>query len=183
MSRTRNTNQQKTLLEQNVRIFRTADLAVLWEIENKNTLWTTIKRYVQRKILYQIHKGLYATTSLAKLDKYELGCAISGQLSYVSGETVLENSGIIMQSVTQITLFGKKKKQFEINGVSYLCRYLNIKYLLNRVGIEDNERFSMATPDRAMADILHINPRYYFDNKMAIDAKKVKIISKEIGYK
>ena len=101
MYRIRNTSKQKTLLEQDIRIFRTSDLAVLWEIENKNTLWTTIKRYIQRKILYRIHKGLYSTVPLKKLDKYELGCAVSGQLSYVSAETVLQNSGIIMQNVTQ----------------------------------------------------------------------------------
>lgn len=182
MYRIRNTNQQKALLEQNTRIFKTSDLAVLWGIENKNTLWTTIKRYAHRKILYKIHKGLYAVLPLEKLDKYELGCAISGQLSYVSGEIILQNSGVIMQNLAQITLFGKKKKQFAINGISYLCRHLNNKYLLNRAGIEDNQRFSIATLERAVADILYVNPRYYFDNEMAINKGKLKNLSQEIGY-
>lgn len=176
-------NKQKVLLEQEVRIFKTSDLAVLWEIENKNTLWTTIKRYIERSILYKIHKGLYSTMPLERLDKYELGCAASGQLSYVSAETVLQNSGIIMQNITQITLFGKKKKQFEIGGTAYLCRHLNERFLLNRAGIEDNWQFSVATPERAMADILHINKQYYFDNEMAINKKKLSTISREVGYK
>ncbi|OIO43740.1 MAG: hypothetical protein AUJ41_04305 [Candidatus Pacebacteria bacterium CG1_02_43_31] len=182
MYQIRNTNKQKSLLEQDQRIFRTADLSVLWEIENKNTLWTTIKRYVQRKILYKIHKGLYSTVSLEKLDKYELGCAISGQLAYVSAETVLQNSGIIVQNLNSVTLFGKKKKEFEINGISFLCRRLNQKYLLNRAYIQDSQRFSIATPERAIADMLKINPRYYFDNQLAIDLKKINRISKEVGY-
>lgn len=176
-------NKQKVLLEQEVRIFRTSDLAVLWEIENKNTLWTTIKRYIEKSILYKIHKGLYSTMPLGKLDKYELGCAVSGQLSYVSAETVLQNFGVIMQNVTQITLFGRKKKQFEIGGTAYLCRYLHEKFLLNRTGIKDNWQFSVATPERAMTDILHINKQYYFDNEMAINKKKLNIISREVGYK
>ncbi|MBU0978681.1 MAG: hypothetical protein ABIJ03_04515 [Patescibacteria group bacterium] len=182
MSRIRKTNQQKILLEQDVRIFRTSDLAVLWETENKNTLWTTIRRYIQRRILYKIHKGLYSTMPLEKLNKFELGCAISGQLSYVSAETVLQNSGIIMQNLTQITIFGKKKKQFEINGISYLCRHLNNKYLLNREGIEDGQQFSMAIPERAMADMLYINSQYFFDNELSINKNKLTSITKEVGY-
>lgn len=182
MSRIRKINKQNALLEQDQRIFRTSDLSVLWEIENKNTLWTTIRRYIQRKILYKIHKGLYSTIPLKKLDKYELGCAVSGYLAYVSAETVLQNSGIIFQNINTVTLFGKKKKEFEINGVSYLCRRLNQKYLLNRVYIEDTQRFSIATPERAVADVLNINPRYYFDNQLTINLKKINNISREVGY-
>lgn len=182
MYRTRNTNKQKVLLEQDKRIFTTSDLAVLWGIENKNTLWVTINRYTSRNILYRISKGLYATVSLDKINKYELGCAISGFLSYVSAETVLQEAGIITQNVTKVTLFGRKKKEFEVSGVRYLCRYLNEKYLLNRIGISDSERFSIATQERAIVDILHINSKYYFDNKLAIDINKVNLLSKEVGY-
>ncbi|MBU0974961.1 hypothetical protein KKD03_04650 [Patescibacteria group bacterium] len=135
-----------------------------------------------KRCLNRIHKGLYSTVPISKLDKYELGCAVSGQLAYVSAETILQNSGIIVQDVTSITLFGKKKKQFEINGVSYLCRHLNQKYLLNRAYIDDTQRFSIAMPERAVADILNINPRYYFDNQLAINLKKINNISRELGY-
>ena len=182
MYRTRNTKATKVLLEQNKKIFRTADLAVLWEIENKNTLWTMIKRYVQRQILYRIHRGLYSITPLEKLHKYELGCAVVGPFSYVSAETVLQNAGVIMQNVSVVTLMGKKTKKIIIQGTEYWSRRLNAKYLLNRAGIVENERFAVASLERAVVDMQHFNPKYYFDNKMAINEEKIKQIKKEVGY-
>ena len=55
------------LLKLNRDLYHTGDLGVLWEITNKNTLYTTIKRYVQKGILIPIHKGLYATKPLDKI--------------------------------------------------------------------------------------------------------------------
>ena len=183
MYRTRKTPKIKELLSQDVRIYRTSDLALLWEITNKSTLWITISRYLKKGILHKIHKGLYSTVTINKLDKFELGQAVCGISSYISGETVLQNEGIIMQSLDKITLFGNKKKEITIDGQKFLCRYLNPKYLLNRAGIIEKNRYSIASADRALADILHINPKYYIDNKLAVDMDKVNKLMREIGYK
>lgn len=179
----RDTQKQKILLEQTRRVFYTSDLAVLWNITNKNTLLTTIKRYVQRNILYRIRKGLYSTISIKKLHVYELGCALSGHLSYVTTETVLENSGIIMQRLNKVTLLGKKRQEFKVNGTTYLCRYLNHKFLVNREGIVEKDRYVIATVERAIADIYHINPKYYLDNEIAINHTKINRLKSMIGYK
>ncbi|MFH1232144.1 MAG: hypothetical protein V1709_11690 [Planctomycetota bacterium] len=166
---TRNTTRQKVLLEQDKRIFRTSDLAVLWQISNKNTLLTTIKRYVKNQIFYRLAVGIYATVPLTRLHPYEIGCAIAGPLSYISTESILAGEGIIMQQPMKITLIGKKSLEFEIAGHQYICRYLNPKYLVNRLGIVDNGRFCTALSSRAVADTRHFNSRYYFDNQKTID--------------
>jgi hypothetical protein len=153
------------LLEQERRVFRTSDLAVLWQISNKNTLLTMIKRYVQNKILYRLVKGIYATVPLNKLHSYEIGCAVAGPLAYVSTESVLASEGVIMQQPIKITLVGKKSMEFELAGYDYLCRYLNPQLLVDRTGILDNGRFSSASNARAIADMEHFNPQYYFDNQ------------------
>ena len=183
MYNSRNTNYQQILLKQPKNTFATADLAILWEMENKNNLYTTIQRYLKRHILYSLQRGLYSTLPLEKLNHFELGCAIAGPSSYISAETILQQHGIIMQNIEKITLFGSKKKEFTIAGQPYLCRYLNPKYLLNRQGITEKNTYSIATTDRAVADLLHLNPRYYFDNQLAIDQQKIKLLSTKIGYR
>jgi len=87
-----------------------------------------------------------------------------------------------MQSVNKITLLGRKELEFTVSGVEYVCKYLNPKYLINRVGIVDSVRYSIATPERAIADILHVSPKYHFDNTMAVEKLDINKISKEIGY-
>ena len=182
MYRINHTDKQKILLQSNQRIFSTSDLALLWNIKNRNTLLTTIKRYVKNGILYRIYKGLYSTLPISQLDKYEIACAIGGPFSYISAETILSQKGVIMQDINKITLFGKKTKELKIGDTIYLCRYLNSKYLLNRAEIEDNKGYSTATTERALADIRHINPKFYIDNELSIDMKKIDILNKEIGY-
>jgi predicted transcriptional regulator of viral defense system len=179
----RKINKQDALLKQDRRVFHTADLAVLWKIDNKNTLLTTIKRYIKSEILYRIHKGLYSVIPLNKLHPFELGCAVMGPLSYVSTETILQNSGLIMQHVSQITLLGSKSKIYNINNTTYLCRYLAPQYLVNRTGINDQTRYATASLNRATADLEHLNPKYYLDNPKAIDQNKLKQIKQSVGYK
>lgn len=179
----RNTNHQQILLEQEKNTFTTADLAILWETKNKNNLYTTIHRYLKRHILYHLQRGLYSTLPPEKLNPFELGCAVAGPSSYISAETILQKDGIIMQNIEKITLFGHKKKEFTIADQAYLCRYLNPKYLLNRQEIAEKNTYSIATTDRAIADLLHLNPHYYFDNQLAIDDQKIRLLTAKIGYK
>ena len=42
-------------------VFHTKDLANLWRIENTNTLYTTIKRYIKKGLLFRNYKT-YAFT-------------------------------------------------------------------------------------------------------------------------
>ncbi len=183
MYKYRNTNYQKKLIEQENKIFSTSDLAVLWEIENENTLWTTIQRYLKREILYSIQRGLYATIPLNGLNLFELGCAVAGAFSYVSAETVLQQEGVIVQNLDKITLFGSKHKEFEVANQKYWCRYLNPKYLLNRGGIVEKKTYSMANLNRAVVDLLQVSPGYYFDNQLTLNQKKIIQLKRKVGYK
>lgn len=178
----RNTEKQKILLQSGQKIFTTAALALLWDISNRNSLIKTIERYVNRGILFRIYKGLYSTLPLEKLNEYEIGCAIGGPFSYISAETVLSKNGIILQDIKKVTLFAKKQKEVTIGQTTYLCRYLNNQYLLNRVGIKDEDGYAVATVERALADIRHINPKFFVDNQLSVNEKDVNNLSKQIGY-
>lgn len=182
MYMTRNMLKLKILLEQDRRIFKSTDLAILWQMENRNTLLTTIKRYVARGILHPIKKGLYATVPIEKLHPYELGCAVCGSLSYVTTETVLQNEGLIMQHFPTITLMGSKAYRFSINNQDYYCRYVNSQVLVNRIGITDDTKYSIANASRALVDLRHVDPKYYVDNKLAEKKLKTSEIKERLGY-
>lgn len=179
----KNTKKVQALLKQKKRTYRTSDLSVLWNISNSNTLRVTINRYVKRGILYGVYRGLYSTVPVEKLDKYELGCAIAGPLSYVSTETVLKDQGIILQRVLAVTLVGRRSKDVTINDTRYLCRAMKKEVLVNRKGILSRDNYQIAGKERAMADMLHYDPRYYFDNEKGVNKAKLNNFISSIKYK
>lgn len=183
MYRTRNTQKQNNLMKTDRNIFKTSDLAVLWAITNKNTLWTTAKRYVDNSILFPIQKGLYSKISIENLDPFEIGCAMAGQYSYVSTETVLFNEGVISQKAEKITLVGLKNLEFSFGGYDYICRKLPEVALTNRVGINIDKGFSIASAERALADLLYFQPKYFFDNKQVINRASFRKLSSELLYR
>lgn len=162
------------LLSLEKRTFRLSELATLWGITNKHTLLSTVQRYLKRGILYHLSHGVYSSAPPDRLDRFEIGCAIAGPLSYISGETVLSIAGAVMQQPQKITLFGRKTKEFTFGSYHYWCRYLNSTYLTNRVGISTIDHAAWATPARALADMRHINPLLFLDNPQIIRPVKAE---------
>jgi hypothetical protein len=171
------------LIKQDRKLYHSRDLAILWGIENKNTLYTTIKRYVQKGILIPIYKGLYSTVPFTQLNPLELGKAIIHRYTYLSTETVLAQAGFIYQATYSYTFVSDIPKKATVDSLVFLFRKLKDVYLYNPVGIENKNGNFVATPERAIADILYFNPKYHFDISDGIDFEKVKQIQKEVGYR
>lgn len=164
-------------------VFHTGDLANLWRITNKNTLYTTIKRYVEQDLLFRIHKGFYAIKPLREIDPYLLGAKALHGYAYVSCETILREQGIIQQEVSAITLVSGETKHFSIAGCHYYSRKLADTFLYQQNGITVMENgVRKASVERAIADLLYFNPHAYFDAGNLVDWKKVRALQKEIGY-
>lgn len=172
----------KKLLEDKRNLYHTQDLGVLWGIENPNTLYTTIHRYINRGFLNRVYKGFYSTTLLNDINPLSLGVVALHEYGYVSTESVLVENGVIAQDVKYITLVSSSSKRFEVNGFKFLSRKMKEEYLLNRTGVETKEGVRKATVERAVADMLYFNPDYHFDGKDFINWKKVKEIQKVVGY-
>lgn len=202
-------NRFAELAKQGEVIFHTKDLANLWKIYNPNTLHTTIKRYVKNGFLQRIYKGFYALHPINDLNPYLLGIKALHSYAYISTETVLQNSGIIMQNIPYITLVGSQSRRFTIGKWNYRSRKLQDKYLYYSIKIghadaapkniseevdewklikvafhrkTDWQTVNYATVNRAVADLLYFNPHAHFDNEKAIDWGKVRETQKEIGY-
>ncbi len=157
-------DKQTKLFRSGQTLFHTQDLAIIWQIENKNTLYTTIKRYLQKGVLHPITKGLYSTLPIFQIDKYALGTALAHRYCYVSCETVLANTGVINQEIIPTTFVSSFSKRIILAGHEFLFRKLKTSRLFDPTGIEKKSGFFIATKDRAISDMLYFNPFYYFDN-------------------
>lgn len=193
------------LAKQGEVVFHTKDLANLWGITNSNTLHTTLKRYVQNGLLHRIYKGFYALHPTNDLNPYLLGIKALHNYAYISTETVLHDSGIIMQSIPYITLISNRSKRFTIGERYYRSRKLQDKYLYYSIEINHAQKdipevdgwkmiqvafhykngwqkIKWATVERAVADLLYFNPRAHFDNEQKINWERVRETQKKIGY-
>ncbi len=175
-------NKLVLLLKSPENLFHTQDLFLLWANANKNTLYTTIKRYVQRGVLIRIKKGFYTKQALPQLNPVALGMGFLHSFSYLSTETVLAQKGVISQPILHVTLISDKSKKFKIKETSFICRQLTDRFLFNKTGIIEKDRINCATLERAVADTLYFSPNYHFDAPDLINWKKVKQIQKQIGY-
>lgn len=173
-------NYLTQLLQQKETIFHTQDLAIIWQIANKNTLYTTIKRYCQKKALFSLQKGMYSIIAPEKLDPLLLGIKALHGFAYISCETILAQEGYINQRINEITLISNISSHYKINKYYYRSRKLKEQFLYNPTGIIEKNGVKMASLERAMADILYFNPQANFDRQPNWDA--VKKIQIEIGY-
>jgi hypothetical protein len=170
------------LIKQDRKLYHSRDLAVLWGIANKNTLYTTIKRYVQKGVLISIYKGPYSTVPLSQVNPLDLGKAIIHRYTDLSTVSVLAQAGVILQTIYQYTFVSDLSKKLTIDSMSFLFRKLKDEYLYHPAGIEDQNGNYVAMPERAVVDRLYFNPRYHFDNPEAVDFDKVRIVQNTIDY-
>lgn len=177
-------NRIKELANSGEVLFRDGDLAVLWRITNKNTLYTTIKRYVQAGLLERIKHGIYSLQGFDSINPDVLGAKIIHGHCYVSTETVLEREGLLKPRVQSITFVGSSSRKFGVRDRSFSLRKMKDEFLHNTLDISGKGGVNYASVSRAVADLLYFNPRYYFDkgSKSSIDWKKVNEIQKVIGY-
>lgn len=166
----------------NEKVFHIDDLARIWQISSKNTLRVTIHRYIKKGWLFKIYRGFYSIVPFEKLDPLFLGVKALHQFAYVSTESVLAEAGIIMQLPSKITLISAESRQYTIGNYEYQSRKLQDRFLFNSVGINNTGEYKKASIERAVADLLYYNSKFYFDNYSLIDWQKVNELQEIIGY-
>lgn len=175
-------NKFAQIAKLNQTVFRAKDLANLWQIKKPNTLYTTIKRYIQKGLFFRIYKGFYAIKPLNQINPLLLGIKALHKPAYISTETILSQAGIIQQNINCITLISSVSKKFSIGQYHYYCRRLQDKFLHQNIGIIKKDNINTATVNRAIADMLYFNSKTYFDAAKLINWHKVKKIQEQIDY-
>lgn len=173
-------NYLTLLLRANRSLFHTQDLRVLWDISNSNTLYTAIKRYIQRGVLFPVQKGLYSTIPLSELDPWALGVAAVHAYSYISCESVLAKAGYLNHVPQAITLVGSQAKKFELGGHQFVVRRLADQFLFQPIGVVVENGVRQTTVERALADLLYFNPYAQLD--ASVPWGSILRMQKEIGY-
>lgn len=168
------------LAEKSEKVFHTEDLANLWNIQNKNTLRVTLKRYVEGGLFCRIYKGFYSLFPIGELDPVLIGAKALHQFCYLSTETVLYREGYISQIIDYYTFVSSKSSKFIIGGRKFKSRQLDEKYLYNSEGVFLNNEVKIATVERSICDILYFNPNYHFDRPL--DWRKIRSMQRKIGY-
>lgn len=167
-------------------LFHVKDLANIWSIFDSNTLRVTLKRYTDSGILYRIYRGFYSlfpppgTSPFYGLDPIFLGAKAIHDFCYLSTESVLYQSAYIHQKITSFTFVSEKSVKFEIGDYAFTSRQLHPRFLYQSEGVLRKEKIFVATPERAIADMLYFNPYYHFDRSP--DWKKIFALQKKIGY-
>lgn len=170
------------LIKTGKRLFHTGDLALIWNINRPATLHMRLMRYRDKGLVYQIQRGLYSVVPFNKLDPLEVAIAINHGYCYLTMEAILERNGVINQRVNGLTFVSSKSKTIIWEGNKFIFRKLKDKYLFQTAGIIPEGDFLVASLERAVADMIYFNPKFYFDSPNLINWGKVSQIQKEVGY-
>ncbi len=144
-------------------IFSVQDVATIWHIKNPQTLRMLLSRYVKRRLLYRIWRGLYSVIEPKKINPMFLGIKALHRYAYISCETVLFNAGLINQRPTEITIISNVSKRFSLLGCHYRSRKMHDSILHDTSGIVLQNGIRMATPERAKRDMNYFNSKKYYD--------------------
>ena len=156
-------------------IFTLADLRLRWSLKG-DKLQHRIHYHLGTGEISQIHKRLYVTGSIENLSYFDY-CGLANKVvtpSYVSFESALIYHGVVFPFNDRISvayLFSKRTK-LNIPGKSILiirAEELPPTVLDNPHGITEIDGIRMASRERAVADILHRSPEYWFDHPELID--------------
>jgi len=154
-------------------VFTVNDIALIWNTSKEGFVTKKMYRYIKSGKMYSPRKGIY--TKDLHYDKQELGGRIYTP-SYISFETVLAQAGVIFQYYSQIFFASYLSRELEIENQKYVYRKLKDGLLTNPSGIIVKNNNFIATPERALLDVLYLNKEYYFDSVTNIDWKKVEAI-------
>ncbi|MBD3329236.1 hypothetical protein GF357_01965 [Candidatus Dojkabacteria bacterium] len=176
----------------NKKLFTTADIEQLFEIDVKRTLEDRIKRLLDEKVLTQLERGKYLLTD-SDVSDFEIAQFLYNP-SYISLETALNFHGILSQfpfEITSVTTKSTEKK--EIFDKKFIYAKLNTKLF---TGYYKENDALIAYPEKALFDRFYmiskgLKTEQYLDEMdyANIDKSKVEkltktyILEREIAFK
>jgi hypothetical protein len=157
------------LIESPRTAFSTKSIALLLNEKRDNLLTKKLNYYVQKGLLLNPRKGIYAKKNC---NPEELAGLVFLP-SYISLEYVLQKAGVIFQYDSAITSVSYLSREIKILGQTFRYRQIKGEILYNLEGIERHDNMSIATPERAILDMMYLNSECYFDNLNTISRKRI----------
>jgi hypothetical protein len=150
----------KAILRTDQTVFTFKELLLAWNTD-AGIARRRVSYYLKTGNLYAIRRGIYAKEKT--YDRNELAVRIYTP-AYISFETVLGRAGITFQYYSQIFVATYQSNEIIADGQKIVFRRLKSSILLNESGIENKERFAIASIERAFLDVIYLNREYHFDN-------------------
>lgn len=153
-----------TILRLEQTVFTFKELLLAWNTD-AGIARRRISYYLRTGNLYAVRRGIYA-----KDKNYDLNELVTKIYTpaYISFETVLGSAGVTFQYYYQIFVATYQSNELIADGQKIVFRRLKSSILLNSSGIENKERYAIASPERALLDVIYLNKEYHFDNLSSI---------------
>jgi len=157
------------LLNRSETVFSAQELSLLYPGILPGNLTRRLSYLVKTGQLKKVRRGFFTR------ERYEF-LELANKIykpSYISLETVLEKSGIVFQVYNKtVFLVSYLSRKLEIDGREIIYRKVADFVLLNPVGIEVKNNYSIASKERAFLDAAFLNRNYHFDNLGVLDWEK-----------
>lgn len=150
-------------------VFTAKEIALILGMREKNALKSKINYYVKKGIIKAVRRGIYVKPNY---DIFELATKIYTP-SYISLETVLEKEGVIFQHYKTIFIISYLSRKLRVAGKEIQIRKIKNEILLNQLGVQKKDGYSIAAKERAFLDALYLYGDYYFDNLEILNKGKV----------
>jgi hypothetical protein len=150
-------------------VFTFGEMALLLEESDAGKLRQKVNYYVKKNAIFNIRRGIYVKENY---DPEELACKIYSP-TYLSLDYVLQKEGVIFQYSEQLTMVSYLSRNIIVGNLKLSLRKIKNEILVNTLGIiRKDSGINIASPERALLDILYLNKEYYVDNFAGIDLEK-----------
>jgi len=157
------------IMQSNQTVFTAKEIALILGMREKNALKSKINYYVKKEVIRAVRRGVYVKPNY---NIFELATKIYTP-SYISLETVLQKQGVIFQYYEQTFVISHLSRKLEIDKKQIQIRKIKDEILLNQLGIQKEDNYSIATKERAFLDTLYLYGDYYFDNIESLDKNNI----------
>ena len=160
----------KILLESKNTVFTVSELKMLFKIANSSQINEILQTMKKQNIVKNLTYWIWA---LQDYDKLELASKLRS-FSYISLEYVLQKNGIIFQSYEKtITLISNNTFAKEIDWLNFEYHKIKNGILTNPLGLQYTWKYYIATPERAICDMVYLYKDISFDNILSLDTKRL----------
>ena len=151
-------------------VYRQVDIALLMGEVNAGSLNKKLNYFVHTGKLLNPRKGIYTKM---EFNQEELACRLFTP-SYISLEYVLQKAGVIFQYSSAISSVSYLSREVSIENTDLIFRKIKGEIMVDTVGIiRQPNGINIATPERALLDMLYLNSSCHFDNLNSLDKELV----------
>jgi len=152
----------------------------MWGVDG-NSFKKRVSYNIKTWKIIKLRKGLYVLSSfiddLDFQDIFSLANIIYTP-SYISYETVTQKEWLTFQDYNRIFVASNYTKEINISKLELDIEFIKLPewLLLEPIGLVNKWNYTIATPERAVCDILYRSGNYYFDNLESINWKLLEEI-------